>query len=156
GDKVKKDQLLAVIDMPDVDADVNQAKASLAQAQANLTKAQNDYDLADVTLKRYTGFAESGGVTQQQLDEKKAAFTQAQSVLEASKASVQVAQASLDRLTALQAYENVTAPFAGTISARNYDVGALMSASNTGDGKQLFSIADTETLRIFVNVPQAY
>ncbi len=156
GDKVQKDQLLAEIDMPDVDADVNQAKASLAQAQANLTKAQNDFELADVTLKRYTGFAESGGVTQQQLDEKKAAFTQAQSALEGAKANVQVAQASLDRLISLQAYERVTAPFGGIISARNYDVGALMSASNTGDGKQLFSIADTETLRIFVNVPQAY
>ena len=83
-------------------------------------------------------------MTQQQLDEKRSAFTQAESTLTAAKSNVKAAQASLDRLLALQAYDKVTAPFSGTISARNYDVRALISASNTGEGKQLFNLTDSD------------
>jgi RND family efflux transporter MFP subunit len=156
GDRVEAGQLLAEIEQPDVDADLNQAKASYALSNANLIKAQNDFELAQTTLKRYEGFAQSGGVTQQQLDEKRAGFTQMQSALAAAQANVKVSDAAIQRLTSMQAFEKVTAPFAGTITARNYDVGALMSATNTAQGRELFRIADVSTLRVYVNVPQTY
>src|SRR5262249_17525761 len=105
GDHVQKDQLLAEIESPDVDADLLAAKASVAQAQANLSKAQDDFEFAQATLARYTGFAQSGGVTQQQLNEKQTAFTQAKSTLEATKAAVQSAEATVQRLAAQQGFE---------------------------------------------------
>ncbi|HVT89805.1 MAG TPA: efflux RND transporter periplasmic adaptor subunit [Tepidisphaeraceae bacterium] len=156
GDRVEAGQLLAEIDTPDVDADLLQAKASVSQANASLVKAQNDFQLAQTTLTRYEGFAQAGGVTQQQLDEKRSAFAEAQSALEGAKANVQAAEASVQRLTAAQGFEKVVAPFAGVISARNYDIGALMSANGLPGNKELFRITDTSTLRVFVNVPQAY
>jgi RND family efflux transporter MFP subunit len=156
GDRVESGQLLAEIEQPDVDADLLQAKASVAQANANLVKAQNDFDLSQATLKRYEGFAQGGGVTQQQLDEKRAAFAQAQSALAGAQANVKVADAAVQRLTAMQGFEKVTAPFAGTITSRNYDIGALINGTNPAAGHELFRVADTATLRVFVNVPQTY
>jgi RND family efflux transporter MFP subunit len=155
GDRVEAGQLLAEISAPDVDADLLAAKASVGQANANLVKAQNDFDLGQATLKRYEGFSEGGGVTQQQLDERRSTLAQAKSNLEAAKANVQAAEAAVTRLTAMQGFTKVVAPFGGTITARNYDLGALMSASNSS-GRELFRIADTGTLRVFVNVPQNY
>jgi RND family efflux transporter MFP subunit len=158
GDHVKDGQLLAEIDTPEIDAQLNQAKAAVEQANAALGKAQNDFDLAKLTLERYEGFAKAGGVTQQQLDEKRNAFTQAKAILEGAKASVAGSQADVQRLTALQSFEKVYAPFAGTITARNYDPGALLSATTGGNGggKEIFRIDQTDTLRIYVNVPQTY
>jgi RND family efflux transporter MFP subunit len=156
GDHVEVGQLLAVISVPDLDAQLAEAQATVVQANANLVKAQNDYELSDTTLKRYQGLAQSGGVTQQQLDEKTNAFTQAQSELAGARAAVKVDEAAVQRLAALQGFEKVTAPFSGTITGRNYDVGALISATNTTPGAELFRIADTSVLRVFVNVPQPY
>lgn len=156
GDHVKAGQLLAEIDTPEVDADLAQAQAAVGQAQANAAKAQGDYELAQNTLKRYEGFATTGGLTEQQLEEKRVAFTEAKSALDAAKANVTSAQATVQKLTALQGFEKIVAPFAGTVTSRNYDVGALMSPTNTGAGKELFRIEQTDTLRAFVNVPQAY
>jgi RND family efflux transporter MFP subunit len=153
GDRVKAGQLLAEISAPDLDAELLQAKASVEQARANLVKAQNDLDLAQATLTRYEGFAKTGGVTTQQLDEKRAAFTQAKGQFDADKANVQAAQASVERLTALQGFEKIYAPFDGVVTARNFDVGALMSASNP---TPMFRIADTHVLRVYTNVPQTY
>ncbi|HZZ41705.1 MAG TPA: efflux RND transporter periplasmic adaptor subunit [Tepidisphaeraceae bacterium] len=153
GDPVKKGELLAEIESPDVDAQLVQAKASVAQAQANLVKGQNDLDLAQTTLTRYEGFSKTGGVTQQQLDEKRSAFTQAKSDLAADQANVKVAEANVQRLTALQGFEKIYAPFDGVVTARNFDVGALMSATNP---TPMFKIADTHVFRVYTNVPQPY
>jgi len=76
--------------------------------------------------------------------------------LEAGKASLAVADAEVKRLTVLQGFERVVAPFAGTITARNYDVGALLAPTNTGDGRELYRLDRTDSLRVFVSVPQAY
>src|SRR5436190_15126527 len=130
GDRVKEGQLLAEIDAPEVDADLNQARASLGQAQANAAKAQQDYELAEATSKGYDQAGASGGITQQQLDEKRSAQSQAQAALVAAKANISAAQASVQRLEAMQSFQKVTAPFAGTVTARNYDVGALLSPTN--------------------------
>jgi RND family efflux transporter MFP subunit len=153
GDQVKAGQLLAEIDAPDVDAELVQAKASVGQAKANVVKAQDDLELARTTFERYKGFGKTGGVSQQEIDEKRAAVAQAQSALEAFKASVAAAEATVQRLAALQGFEKVYAPFAGTVTARNMDVGALVSAGQT---MPLFRIADTDVLRVYVNVPQSY
>jgi RND family efflux transporter MFP subunit len=153
GDRVKAGQLLAEIDAPDVDAELVQAKASVGQAKANVVKAEDDLELARTTFERYKGFGKGGGVSQQEIDEKRAAYTQAQSALEAFKASVAAAEATVQRLAALQGFEKVYAPFAGVVTARNMDVGALVSAGQT---VPLFRIADTDVLRVYVNVPQSY
>ena len=155
GDRVEEGQLLAEIDTPDVDAEVVRATASVALARSNESIAQDALALAETTLKRYTG-TQSGAVTPQQIDERQAAFSQAKLALDAAKSNHAFAEADLKRLAVLQEYERVLAPFAGTISARNYDAGALLSPTNTADGRELFRLDRTDTLRVFVNVPQAY
>lgn len=170
GDHVKEGDLLAEIDTPEVDADVNQAaaslaqsKAALAQAKANVLKAESDRRLAADTFERYASYAKSGGVTQQQLDERKATVDQAKAAYDvaiaaasAAEASVGAAEAQLKRATDLQAYQKITAPFSGTITARNYDRGALLSAAANTQGREMFRIVQDDPLRVFVNVPQAY
>jgi len=155
GDHVEAGQLLAEIDTPDVDADLNQSKAAQVQAEANVAKAQSDLALGEATLKRYDEVVGAGGVTKQQVDEKRAAVTQAQAALDAERAGVKSAEATVQRLKVMQGFEKITAPFAGTITARGYDIGALVSATNSS-AKELFRIADTSVLRVFVNVPQPY
>lgn len=156
GDPVEAGQLLAEIDTPEVDAELTQARALLEQAKANANKAQVDLELAQSTLRRFEELAQTNAVAQQQIDEKRSAYEQARAASEACKANVAAAQATVGRLATLQGFEKVVAPFAGTITARNYDVGALLSASNTGPGKELFRLEQIDTLRVFVNVPQAY
>ncbi len=155
GDKVEAGQLLADIDTPEVDAQLEAARASVAQNQANLGKAQTDYSLAQTTIDRYEGFAKTGGVTQQQLDEQRNKFTQAKANLEGAVATLAAARADVQRYEALQSFEKIPAPFAGTVNTRGFDVGALLSSSNQ-TGTPLFSISQTDTLRVFVSVPQNY
>jgi RND family efflux transporter MFP subunit len=158
GDHVKAGDLLAEIDTPEVDAQLNEAKAALEQARANMTKSKADLALAQSTLNRYETLAKSDGglaVTQQDLDEKRAAFNQSQSAANAAGANVTAAEAAVQRLITLQGFEKVTAPFNGVVSARNYDVGALISPANTAAGSELFRLTRADTLRVFVNVPQS-
>ena len=154
GDPVKEGQLLAEIDTPEVDAQLAQARAVVVQAQANQGKAQNDFDLAQGTLDRYAGFAKTGGVTQQQLDEKQSAFAQAKAALAAAKGVVSGGEADVKRLEALSSWQRVTAPFTGTITGRNFDVGALITPGSTG--RELLKIEQTDVLRVYASVPQQY
>jgi membrane fusion protein, multidrug efflux system len=159
GARVTTGQLLAEIDTPEVDAQLNEARAALEQSRANLTKSKADLALAQSTLTRYEDLAKSDGglaVTQQDLDEKRAAFNQAQSASNAAGANVTAAEAAVQRLVTLQGFEKVTAPINGVISSRNYDLGALISPANTSAGSELFRITRADTLRVFVNVPQSY
>lgn len=156
GDHVKAGQLLAEIDTPEVDAQLAAAKATLEQAKATTQRAKDDYDLAEATYQRYQGFSKGGGVTQQQLDERKSAYTQAKSTLAGAEATQRADEAEVARLTALVSYEKVVAPFTGVITSRNYDVGALLSANSTQAGKEMFQIQETDVLRVFVNLPQSY
>jgi len=167
-DRVKKDDLLAVIDSPEVDAQLNEAKGSLEQAKgalaaalATVTKTRSDLDLATSTLNRYKVLREGETVTQQELEDKENAQTQAEGALAQAegalaqaKADVVAATAAVARYTVLQGFENVYAPFDGVITARNYDVGALLSPSNTAPGKEMFRITKLNPLRVFVSVPQ--
>jgi RND family efflux transporter MFP subunit len=156
GAQVKAGQLIAEISSPEVDAELEQARASLEQANVNVGRATNEYNFNKGTFERYEGLSKTGGVTQQQLDEKRAAYNIATSSLKAAQAAVLVAQAAIKRLTELQSFERVTAPFDGVITARNYDAGALISVANTSPGKELFRLDQTDTLRCFVSVPQGY
>jgi RND family efflux transporter MFP subunit len=141
-DRVKKGDVMAVISAPDTVANLEQAEAALNQQQTN-------YKLADVTAGRYQGLVATQGVTQQQLDQFNSASDQA-------KAEVVSAAASVDRLKALVGFEKIIAPFDGVVTARNYDVGALISATNIASGQELFDVAEDDQLRVFVNVPQSY
>ncbi|MEO7598495.1 MAG: efflux RND transporter periplasmic adaptor subunit [Opitutus sp.] len=140
GDRVKAGQPLAIIEGPEVDQSLNQARAALEQAQANV-------ELARSSAARWTGLGAQKAVPQQEIDEKQAAFA-------ARKADVAAAEANVSRLTQLKTYQTITAPFDGVISARNVDVGALISQGSSG--RELFRLAQTRTLRVYINVPQTY
>jgi RND family efflux transporter MFP subunit len=155
GDTVKQGQLLAEIDTPEVDAQLAQAKGTLAQVIADKTRAESDVALAQNTFDRYEGFAREGGVTKQLLDERRFALQQSKATLAAKEANILASQADVDRLTKLQSFEKVTAPFAGTITFRNYDVGALLSPAITS-GKEMFNLIQKDMLKVFVEVPQAF
>jgi RND family efflux transporter MFP subunit len=155
-DHVEKRQLLAEIEAPDTDAELAQAQAALEQAKSNVVRTVVDLSLANATYDRYHGLLASGSVTQQDLDTRQSAASQAAADKAAADAAVKSAQATVDRLAAQQGFEKITAPFSGTITFRNYDVGARISSTDTATGHEMFDIADTDRLRIYVNVPQAY
>ena len=139
GAQVKTGDVLAVIDTPDVDAQYHQAQADLATAQANS-------DLAQLTAKRWLGLANTHAVSQQDVDDKVGAA-------QAAAAATVSAHANLDRLAQLEDFKNVVAPFDGIITARNTDVGALINAGSSA-GAELFRIAETDKLRVYVQVPE--
>jgi RND family efflux transporter MFP subunit len=137
GARVKEGDLLAEIDTPDLNQELDQARAQLAQADAALA-------LAKVTAARWADLLKTASVSEQEAAEK-------QADLELKSAAVRGARANVGRLEDLQRFQKVTAPFPGTITARTTDVGELITA---GSGKQLFRLARTDTLRVQVRVPQ--
>jgi RND family efflux transporter MFP subunit len=142
GAHVKKGQVLAVIDAPDLDQ-------QLAQARADLVKAQADEQLAQVTYDRWQVLAKQNIVSQQAKDERYGA-------LGARTAAVHAAQANVARLEALTSFKNLTAPFDGIVTARSVDIGDLVDASGRGTSKALFVVSDVHTMRIYVDVPQKF
>jgi RND family efflux transporter MFP subunit len=142
GTRVRQGQVLALIESPEVDQELNQARASLAQAQANLT-------LADITAKRYQSLINTNAVSQQDVDSNNQNF-------DAQRANVQAASANVSRLEQLQSFEKVIAPFNGVITQRLTDIGDLINAGNGGTGNQLFRIAKIDVVRTFVTVPETY
>ncbi len=142
GTHVHQGQLLAVIESPEVDQELNQARATLNQTQANLT-------LADITAKRYQDLISTNAVAQQQVD-------QNNQNLSAQQAGLQAATANVKRLEELQGFEEVTAPFDGVITQRLTDVGDLINAGNSGTDAQLFRISKIDVVRVFVPVPEVY
>ncbi|MGH6847768.1 MAG: efflux RND transporter periplasmic adaptor subunit [Methylocella sp.] len=142
GAHVKKGQVLAVIDSPDLDQ-------QLAQARADLIRAQADEQLAQVTYERWKVLAKQNIVSQQAKDERYGA-------LGARTAGVQAAQANVARLEALTSFKNLTAPFDGIVTARSVDIGDLVNASRQTSLKALFVVSDIHKVRIYVEVPQAF
>ena len=141
GTPVKAGQLLAEIDAPEVDQQLRQAQADLADAQAS-------QEIAKVTADRWRGLQQTDSVSKQEADEKI-------SLAATSEAKVQAAQANLQRLRELSGFKRIVAPFDGVVTARNTDVGQLISGGG-GSGPELFRIADMRQLRLYVHVPQAY
>ncbi|MCE4056954.1 efflux RND transporter periplasmic adaptor subunit [Pseudomonas sp. Au-Pse12] len=141
GAKVAAGQVLAHIDSPDLDQQVAQARARMIQQQANAR-------LAQTTAERWQHLLASHSVSRQEADEKS-------SNAAAAKANAQAAAADYARLTALEDYKTIRAPFAGTLTARHTDIGQLIKADNDSD-PELFDLADTHKLRLYVPIPQNY
>jgi len=141
GTRVKAGQLLAEIDTPETDLELQQARAARQQLAASL-------ELAKSSAARWDKLRQSDAVSQQEADERRAAVTQQQATLAA-------ADANIKRLEELASYRKVYAPFAGVITKRNVDTGALITAGNTAQ-QQLFYLAQTSPLRVFVSLPEAY
>ncbi|MDE3108533.1 MAG: efflux RND transporter periplasmic adaptor subunit [Acidobacteriota bacterium] len=140
GSRVKKGDLLAVIESPEVDQQLDQARAELSTAQAN-------FALARTTAERYQNLLKSGSVAKQDVDNAVGDF-------EAKKATVDSAEANVKRLEQLQSFEKVYAPFDGVITARNTDVGHLINSGAGSPATELFHISSIRKLRVYVNVPQ--
>jgi RND family efflux transporter MFP subunit len=141
GANVKAGQLLAEIDSPEVDQQLQQARADLSTAQANM-------NLAEITATRYKELMKTDSVSQQDVDN-------AMGNYDARRTTVESAQANVKRLQELQSFEKVYAPFDGVLTARNTDVGQLIdSGSSGGTSRELFHIAAVNPLRVYINVPQ--
>ncbi len=155
GDRVTQGQLLADIDTPEVDQQLRSAMATLAQGRANVVKAEADLALARSTMQRYV-VAGPGTVSQQTIDERRSAVVDADKTVDAARATVNAFEADVQRLTELQSFQKVYAPFDGVITVRNVDPGSLISAGSSSAVTELFRLAQVNVLRIFVYVPQAY
>jgi RND family efflux transporter MFP subunit len=142
GARVKQGQLLAEIETPEVDQQLQQARADLETAKSNL-------ELAKLTADRYEPLLKSGVVSQQLAD-------QATSDFSAKRTAVDSAAANVRRLEQLQSFEKVHAPFDGIITARNTDTGALIDAGSAAQAKELFHLASLDKLRVFVGIPETY
>ncbi|QYD69837.1 efflux RND transporter periplasmic adaptor subunit [Paraburkholderia edwinii] len=142
GGHVKAGQLLAVIETPEIDQQLIQAKADLQTAKANA-------DLADITAKRWRAMLGTDAVAQQDVDTRNGDYA-------AKKALVDAAQANLDRLVATKSFARIVAPFDGVVTARDTDIGALINAGSGGIGQELFQVSDVKQLRVYVQMPQNY
>jgi RND family efflux transporter MFP subunit len=143
GARVKAGQLLAEIDTPEVDQQLQQARADLSTVEANL-------HLAEITATRYKDLMKSDSVAQQDVDNANGNY-------EARRTAVESARSNVKRLEELQSFKKIYAPFDGVITARNTDIGALIdSGSSGGTSRELFHIAAVNRLRVYVNVPQVY
>jgi RND family efflux transporter MFP subunit len=143
GARVKTGQLLAEIDTPEVDQQLQQARADLDTAEANL-------HLAEITATRYKDLMKTDSVSQQDVDNATGNY-------DARRTAVESARSNVKRLEELQSFKKIYAPFEGVITARNTDIGALIdSGSGGGPARELFHIAAVNRLRVYVNVPQVY
>jgi len=167
GDRVKAGQLLAEIQSPELDQQLNQARANLEQADKQLDLQKANLELARTTMERYKGADQEGAVAKLAVDQAVAGYATAQASVAAAKASVASSDASVRQYEAMTAFERVLAPFDGIITQRNVDVGALITAGSptnnisaaptsvTGAATGLFEVSQIDTLRVFVNLPQA-
>ncbi len=156
GAHVEKGQLLAEIDAPDLDAQLAAAKAKFNSAEAAVKVREAERNFAETT---YTRWRESpkGVVSEQETEAKKAEFGSSDARYKAAIADANVNQSEVDRLTALEHFKRIRAPFDGIVTQRNTDVGALINAGSGvggGSGPQLFRVADVHEMRVFVQVPQ--
>jgi multidrug efflux pump subunit AcrA (membrane-fusion protein) len=183
GDRVREGQLMAEIDAPELDQQVAQSRAAvsqagqqLSQAKAALVQAESQRDLAKLTAERYNNLVAKGAVARQDADTQESNYKTSDALVVAQQANVEAAadnvkqaQANLDRVISLQDFKSVKAPFAGVVTARNIDAGALISATGTGqgaspnsmsgaqaaNGNEMFRVAQIGTIRILISVPQA-
>jgi multidrug efflux system membrane fusion protein len=142
GSRVRKGELLADIETPEIDQELMQARAARDQAEAQLKLAQS-------SAKRWENLQKMDAVSQQETDERASSSAQGE-------ASLAAATANVRRLEQLESFKHIYAPFAGVVTRRNVDVGALVNAGNTGTSQELFVIAQTDPIRVYVDVPEAY
>lgn len=142
GSRVEKGEVLAEIQSPELDQQLTQAVATRGQTAASL-------ELAKSTVARWESLRAKDVVSQQELDERRSAVNQ-------GLANVAAADANVKRLTEARGFKNVVAPFAGVITRRNVDVGDLIDANGSSNGRPLFVLTQTDPLRVYVSVPQTY
>lgn len=142
GDRVEAGQLVAEIDAPDLDAQLNQSRAQLEQSRASQGNAQT-------TFGRQKRLLDQKVVSRQDYDDAEAAYLQAG-------ANVKSAEANVQNLTAQEGFKRIVAPFSGVVTARYLDDGALISSGSGQNAPRLFTIMQTDVLRVFINVPQSY
>ena len=142
GSRVRKGERLAELDAPEVDQQLSQARADLATARANAR-------LAEVTATRLLEVLKTNGVSKQEADT-------AQGDLEAKRAIAESAAANVRRLEELSSFKRIVAPFDGVVTRRNVDIGTLVDAGNGGQSRQLFLLAQTDPIRVYVSVPERY
>jgi multidrug efflux pump subunit AcrA (membrane-fusion protein) len=168
GDSVTAGQLMAEIASPEIDQQLRQGEADLRQSERNLDLQKANLDLARATMGRYEAADAEGAVAKQAVDQSVSAYRTAQAAVAAAEANVQSNRANVQRLHELTSWQRVLAPFSGAVIQRNVDVGALITAGSpvnntavapssvTGGANGLFEVAQIDSLRVFVNVPQAY
>jgi RND family efflux transporter MFP subunit len=142
GSRVRQGELLTDIDTPEVDQQLMQARADLNTAKANAR-------LSEITATRYGELIKTDGVSKQEVDNATGDF-------EAKKAIVQSSEANVRRLEELESFKHIYAPFSGVITRRNVDTGTLINAGNGGASQQLFFLAQTDPIRVYVSVPETY
>src|ERR1700692_105445 len=142
GSRVNKGELLADIDTPEVDQQLGQSRADLNTAQANA-------HLSDITATRYSDLLKGDGVSNKEVDN----WMGDQA---AKHAIVQSAEANVRRLEELESFKHIYAPFSGVLTQRNIDTGTLINAGNGGTSQRLFNLAQTDPIRVYVNVPEPY
>jgi RND family efflux transporter MFP subunit len=140
GSRVAKGELLAEIETPEVDQELAQSRAAEEQANAQLA-------LAKTSAQRWVNLQKMDAVAQQETDERNSTYTQGQAALAAATANVR-------RLEQLESFKSVYAPFAGVITKRNIDIGALINAGNGGTNQELFDMARIDPIRVYVDVPE--
>jgi membrane fusion protein, multidrug efflux system len=142
GSHVQKGQLLADLETPEVDQELLQARAARGQAEAQM-------NLAKTSADRWESLRKMDAVAQQETDEKASGYTQGQAALASATANVR-------RLEQLESFKHIYAPFSGTITKRNTDIGALINAGNSGSNQELFVVAQISPIRVYVDVPEIY
>ena len=142
GSRVKKGDLLADIETPEIDQELLQSRAARDQSAAQV-------QIAKTSAQRWETLQKMDAVAQQETDERTNAYSQAQSNLAAATANVR-------RLEQLESFKHIYAPFSGVVTRRNIDIGALINAGNTGSNQQLFNIAQIDPIRVYVSVPEIY
>ncbi len=153
GDRVKKNQVLAVIDTPELDSQLDAAKAQLAAAEAEMKVREADAEFAKTTFERWQGSAK-GVVSDQEREDKKAGYASAAAKLNAAQARVNLDRSNMERLAFMAQFKQVTAPYDGVITERRIDIGDLVTAGSTSNTAPLFGIAQYDQIRVFANVPQ--
>jgi membrane fusion protein (multidrug efflux system) len=151
GDKVKEGQVLAEIATPELDQELDQARASLAQAEAGVLQANANREFSKVNLERLKQLVPAGVASQQDLEKGQAQSVVDEASVAVAKATVAVQEANVRRLTQSKSFAHVVAPFAGTITSRTIERGALVT---TGNGTPLFKVSANDPARVFIQVPQ--
>lgn len=141
GSRVHQGELLAEIDTPEVDQQLSQARADLETSKANA-------NLSRITATRYEELIKTDGVSKQEVDNAQGDYAAKQAIVASSQANVR-------RLEELESFKHIYAPFSGVITRRNVDIGTLINAGNGGSSQQLFFLAQTDPIRVFVNVPES-
>src|SRR4030088_159368 len=142
GSRVRKGELLADIETPEIDQELMQARAARTQAEAQLS-------LAKSSAERWETLRKMDAVAQQETDERSSSYTQGQAALASATANVR-------RLEQLESFKHIYAPFSGIITKRNTDIGALINAGNGGANQELFVVAQINPIRVYVDVPEIY